>query len=114
MIKIRTFEEIVILDVLGSTSEVELTQKGELNDLLRHIDGCYEQNRRQIIVNLESVSNIDSDAVAALALKRGSREGILIRFYGMQSKVKHALRYTGFLTMFQVHESQRDATQSFK
>ncbi len=113
MIKVRTFERIIILDILGSTTDVELTKKGDLNALLREIDECYKQNHRQIVVNLEGVCHIDTDAVATLVTRRSSRENLTIRFYNMQQKVRHSLRSSGFLTVFQVFESQREAVQSF-
>ena len=114
MIKARTSGNISIFDIVGTSSDTELTKQTNLTSLLREIDECYRLNRRQIIVNLERVSCIDFDAVIELTMKQSSREGLLICFYGMQSRVRHALKNSGFLEFFDVYTSQREALESFK
>ena len=113
MIKVRTFGNIVIFDIVGSTSDTELTQQNNLEPLLREIEECYRSNHRQIIINLEKVLRIDHDTVVKLLMKQSSREGLSIRFYGMQSRVEHALKSAGLFSALQVYQSQRDAVQSF-
>lgn len=93
---------------------ISLTKDGHLNTLLREIDQQYDRNRRQIVVNITSVTKIDEDATIELK-RRSSKGGIRICFYDMQKSVRNILKgVPGLSEVFDLYESEEAAIESFR
>ena len=111
MIKTRSNSEVSIFEILKNTNgEVELSGR-ILRNTLAHINKSYARNRRQIIINLEGVAHISDRALTALLTKRDYKDGLVLCFYGMSPKLKHAMHHSGFLSAFSktIFDSEKEA-----
>ena len=111
-LEIRTREiegvSVVVLRgrlVLGEASK-------ELRDSLNRL---LSEGKRQLVLNLEDVSYIDSSGIGTLvaAYSTVQRQGGSLRLSHLGSKFQEALQLTRLLTVFEVFPNDEAAVMSF-
>ena len=106
----RKKEGVVILDVMGdlTTGSNDQAFKALISDLV-------SQHQNDILVNLEGVEFIDSSGVGALVksytttLNRGGH----LKLMHAGSRIRHTLKATGLIGVFEVFENEASAISSF-
>ena len=105
----RTKGEIVILDITG---EIDLYNAPEIKDIINQL---IEEQKYNVIINLEKVSYIDSSGIGALIsslsnLKKYQGGLKIINVYASVRKVFELTKLTSF---FEIHDSEDVAVESF-
>lgn len=105
----RTKGEIVILDITG---EIDLYNAPEIKDIISQL---IEEQKYNVIINLEKVSYIDSSGIGALIsslsnLKKYQGGLKIINVYASVRKVFELTKLTSF---FEIHDSEDVAVESF-
>ncbi len=105
----RTKGEIVILDITG---EIDLYNAPEIKDIISKL---IEEQKYNVIINLEKVSYIDSSGIGALIsslsnLKKYQGGLKIINVYASVRKVFELTKLTSF---FEIFDSEEDALASF-
>jgi hypothetical protein len=117
MIKVRMSHGVAILTFDTPTMQTEpsilLIKGAHLEALLHEIDKRYNQNCRQILINITDVTRIDEEATLGLINRRG-KGGIRICFYDMRRSVRNILRDVPALSVaFDIYGSEEVAIASF-
>ena len=105
----RTRDEIVILDITG---EIDLYNAPEIKDIINKL---IEEQKYNVIINLEKVSYIDSSGIGALIsslsnLKKYQGGLKIINVYASVRKVFELTKLTSF---FEIYDSEDDALAAF-
>ncbi|HNU91819.1 MAG TPA: STAS domain-containing protein [Spirochaetota bacterium] len=105
----RTKGEVVVLDIAG---EIDLYNAPEIKDIINKL---IEEQRYNVIINLEKVSYIDSSGIGALIsslsnLKKYQGGLKIINVYASVRKVFELTKLTSF---FDIFDSEEDALESF-
>jgi anti-sigma B factor antagonist len=105
----RTKDEIVILDITG---EIDLYNAPEIKDIINKL---IEEQKYNVIINLEKVSYIDSSGIGALIsslsnLKKYQGGLKIINVYASVRKVFELTKLTSF---FEIYDSEDDALAAF-
>ena len=105
----RTKDEIVILDITG---EIDLYNAPEIKDIINEL---IEEQKYNVIINLEKVSYIDSSGIGALIsslsnLKKYQGGLKIINVYASVRKVFELTKLTSF---FEIYDSEDDALAAF-
>ncbi len=109
-INIRELEkQILVIDITG---EIDLYNAPEIKKQIR---GQMDAGRRNIIINLDRVSYIDSSGIGVLisSLSQIKKTGgglKIINVYGAVRKVFELTKLTGF---FDIFDSEEEAVKSF-
>lgn len=105
----RTSNGITILDLHGKlTIEVTAQVRKAVADLL-------EAGRKNILLNLEDVSFMDSSGIGELvrSYHRVMREGGQVRLLNLTKKMRELLAITKLLTIFECYDDEVEALGSF-
>jgi len=105
----RTSNGITILDFHGKlTIEVTAQVRKAVADLL-------EAGRKNILLNLEDVSFMDSSGIGELvrSYHRVMREGGQVRLLNLTKKMRELLAITKLLTIFECYDDEVEALGSF-
>ncbi|MBP7901653.1 MAG: STAS domain-containing protein [Spirochaetes bacterium] len=105
----RESADIVVLDISG---EIDLYNAPEIKDTINQL---IEDQKYNVIINLEKVSYIDSSGIGALisslsSLKKYQGGLKIINVYASVHKVFELTKLTSF---FEIFDSESDAVSSF-
>ena len=105
----RTKGEITVLDISG---EIDLYNAPEIKDIINKL---IEEQKYNVIINLEKVSYIDSSGIGALIsslsnLKKYQGGLKIINVYASVRKVFELTKLTSF---FEIFDAEADALTSF-
>jgi anti-sigma B factor antagonist len=105
----RVSNGVVILSCIGRV--VFGDEANALRDTLKHLLG----SNKQIIVNMSSVSYIDSGGLASLvgACSSARMAGAEIKLMGLGQRIKDTLQVTKLVTVFEVYDSEQQAVAAF-
>ncbi len=105
----RNKDDIVVLDITG---EIDLYNAPEIKDIINKL---IEEQKYNVIINLEKVSYIDSSGIGALIsslsnLKKYQGGLKIINVYASVRKVFELTKLTSF---FEIFDAEEDALGSF-
>jgi anti-sigma B factor antagonist len=85
---------------------------GKVKDLITNL---VQQGRKQIVVNLEGLSFIDSGGLGELvgSYASANRAGGSVKLANMTKKIKDVLIVTKLATVFDTYDSEAEAIKSF-
>jgi anti-sigma B factor antagonist len=106
----RAAGAVVILDVLGSVTIEEGAE--QLRDKVRSL---LQQDRRQILVNLEAVAFMDSAGLSELvqAYATAVKQGGALKVLHATRRLRDLLVITKLATVFELFDDEQAALQSF-
>jgi anti-sigma B factor antagonist len=110
IIRERRMEDISVLDLEGKIMLGEGTQ--ELRNTIRtHI----EKNRKNILLNLENVSTIDSSGLGELvaAYTSVTKSNGQIKLLNLSKRIHELMYITKLLTVFDVYDNEAEAINDF-
>ena len=107
----RQAGDVTILDLSGSI------RMGEGCISLRNaIRGLADDGRKNILLNLASVKNVDSSGIGEMIANYTSitRDGGQLKLLNLTEKIRDLLVITKLLTVFDAFESESEALNTFK
>ncbi len=106
----RHIGDAVVLDLDG-----RLTLDGGSERLKDKINSLLYQGTRQLLINLEDITYIDSGGLGQLvAISIAvSRQGWILKLFNLGRQSRDLLAMTKLLMVFDTYESEEDALQSF-
>lgn len=110
IIKERHNDNISVLDLTGKLRLGEGSL--EFHDAVRQL---IEQGRKNIVINLENVSSIDSSGLGELVsgYVAVTKSGGRINLLHLSKRVHELMFMTKLLTVFDVYDNEREAVGSF-
>lgn len=109
-ISTRTVDAVTIVDlegklILGEDTEQFRTQVREL----------VQSGAKKVLLNMGNVNYIDSSGVGELvrAYASASSQGGQLKLLGLTKKIHDLLTVTKLLTVFEAHENEKQAIESF-
>jgi anti-sigma B factor antagonist len=106
----RVVNNVTILDLKGKMT------LGEGDELLKDkINSLLQQDRKQILLNLEAVPYIDSAGLGEVVrtYTTVSRQGGKLKLVNLTKRITDLLSITKLLTVFETFDSEQDAIRSF-
>ncbi|MBI2221071.1 MAG: STAS domain-containing protein [Acidobacteria bacterium] len=106
----RVVNSVTVLDLKGKMT------LGEGDELLKDkINSLLQQDRKQIVLNLEGVPYIDSAGLGEIVrtYTTVSRQGGKLKLVNLTKRITDLLSITKLLTVFETFESEQDAIRSF-
>lgn len=106
----RVVNNVTVLDLKGKMT------LGEGDELLKDkINSLLQQDRKQILLNLEGVPYIDSAGLGEIVrtYTTVSRQGGKLKLVNLTKRITDLLSITKLLTVFETFESEPDAIRSF-
>jgi anti-sigma B factor antagonist len=106
----RVVNNVTVLDLRGKMT------LGEGDELLKDkINSLLQQDRKQIVLNLEGVPYIDSAGLGEIVrtYTTVSRQGGKLKLVNLTKRITDLLSITKLLTVFETFESEQDAIRSF-
>ncbi|HKO98009.1 MAG TPA: STAS domain-containing protein [Pyrinomonadaceae bacterium] len=107
----RQAGDVTILDMNGSV------RMGEGAISLRNsIRGLVDNGKKNILLNLNGVKNIDSSGIGELIANYTtvSRDGGQLKLLNLTEKIQNLLVITKLLTVFDSYDNEAEALNSFK
>ncbi|MCB1147226.1 MAG: STAS domain-containing protein [Leptospiraceae bacterium] len=106
----RDRDSIIILDIQG---EIDLYNAPEIKDTIQRL---IEQQKYNIIINLEKVSYIDSSGIGALisSLSNLKKYQGGLKIINVYASVKKVFELTKLTSFFEIYESEDEAVAKFK
>ena len=107
---LRLVGDVTVIDVAG---QIKLGAGAvSLRDTLLDL---VARNQKNILVNLREVNYIDSSGIGELVagFTRVREEGGQLKLLNLTQRVKDLLRITKLYTVFDVHDDETHAVQSF-
>ena len=107
----RQAGDVTILDLSGSI------RMGEGCISLRNaIRGLADDGKKNILLNLASVKNVDSSGIGEMIANYTSitRDGGQLKLLNLTEKIRDLLVITTLLTVFDAYESESEALNTFK
>ncbi len=101
---------VTVLDLKGKMT------LGEGDELLKDkINSLLQQNRKNIVLNLEAVPYIDSAGLGEIVrtYTTVSRQGGKLKLVNLTKRITDLLSITKLLTVFETFDSEQDAIRSF-
>lgn len=107
----RELSGVVVLDMSGRITLGESSAR--LRELVR---GLLNQGRNNILLNLGDVSYIDSSGLGELvaSFTTVKNHGGQLKLLNLTKKVHDLLQVTKLFTVFEVHDNEAAAIQSFQ
>ena len=105
--------------VIGGVTILDLKGKmtlGEGDELLKDkINSLIHQGQKKLLLNLEGVPYIDSAGLGEIVrcYTTVSRKGGKLKLINLTKKIQDLLAITKLLTVFEVYDSEDEATKSF-
>ena len=109
-IEVRQAKDVMILDLKGRLTA------GLGDQILRDaVDELLAEGRRRILLNLSEVSFLDSAGVGELVagLKTARNLGATLKILNQSARVQQSLYITRLLPVFDIHEDEKAALESF-
>jgi anti-sigma B factor antagonist len=109
-----THKEVDGVSVLALEGRIVLGE--ESNALRESVKSLLAKNKKQIVLNMDNVTYIDSAGLGTLVAAHHSArsQGASLRLCNLGSKFQEVLQVTKLLTVFDVYDSEAAAVQSFK
>ncbi len=87
----------------------------ESNALREKVKGLLADNKRKIVLNMANVTYIDSAGLGTLVatFHSAKQQGATMKLAHLGAKFKEVLQVTKLLTVFEVHDNEAAAVQSF-
>lgn len=107
----RTVNDVTILDLKGKMT------LGEGDELLKEkINSLLAAGKKKLLLNLEGVPYIDSAGLGEVVrtYTTVSRQGGTLKLLNLTKRIEDLLSITKLLTVFETHDSEADAVQSYK
>ncbi len=106
----RRIGDAVVIDLEG-----RLTLEGSSERLKDKINSLLHQGIRQLFLNLEDISYIDSGGLGQLVASSTAvtRQGGSLKLFNLGRQSRGLLAMTKLLMVFETYESEEDALQSF-
>ncbi len=109
-INTRRVGDVVILDLKGKLV------RGDGDELLRDaIDQLLSERSGKILVNLSDVSFLDSSGIGELVASKkvADQLGTVLKLMQLAERVKHTLKLSLILPLFETHPSEEAALAAF-
>ena len=106
----RMVGDVVELDVKGRVT------LGEGDEILKDkVNSLLNQGRRKIVLNLAGVPYIDSAGLGEIVrtFTTVSRQGGSLKLLNLTKRITDLLAITKLLTVFETHDTEDEAVQSF-
>ncbi len=106
----RMVGDVVVLDVKGRVT------LGEGDEILKDkVNSLLNQGRRKIVLNLAGVPYIDSAGLGEIVrtFTTVSRQGGSLKLLNLTKRITDLLAITKLLTVFETHDTEDEAVQSF-
>ena len=106
----RVIDGVTILDLKGKMT------LGEGDELLKDkINSLIQQDKKQLLLNLEEVPYIDSAGLGEIVrtYTTVSRQGGKLKLLNLTKRIEDLLTITKLITVFEVHDSEEEANKSF-
>lgn len=106
----RVVNDVTVLDLKGKMT------LGEGDELLKDkINSLLQQDRKQILLNLEGVPYIDSAGLGEIVrtYTTVSRQGGKLKLVNLTKRITDLLSITKLLTVFETFDAEQDAIRSF-
>jgi anti-sigma B factor antagonist len=102
---------VTVLDLSG---KITLGEDGNL--LKDKLQSLLHQGRKNILLNLDQVSYVDSAGLGAIvsAYTTVTREGGALKLANVTKKLQDLLSITKLLTVFETFDSEAEAVRSYK
>ena len=110
VIEERPVGDVMVLDLKGKVT------LGEGDELLKDkINSLIQQDRKQLVLNLEAVPYIDSAGLGEIVrtYTTVSRQGGNLKLLNLTKRITDLLSITKLLTVFETFDSENDAVRSF-
>jgi len=109
-----TNREVDGVSVLALEGRIVLGE--ESNALRESVKSLLAKNKKQIVLNMDNVTYIDSAGLGTLVAAHHSArsQDASLRLCKLGSKFQEVLQVTKLLTVFDVYDSEAAAVQSFK
>lgn len=109
-----TNREVDGVSVLALEGRIVLGE--ESNALRESVKSLLAKNKKQIVLNMDNVTYIDSAGLGTLVAAHHSArsQDASLRLCNLGSKFQEVLQVTKLLTVFDVYDSEAAAVQSFK
>ena len=107
----RIVGDVTILDLKGKMT------LGEGDELLKDkINSLLQQDKKQLLLNLENVPYIDSAGLGEIVrtYTTVSRQGGKLKLLNLTKRIQDLLAITKLLTVFDTYDSESDAIKSYK
>jgi anti-sigma B factor antagonist len=106
----RPVGEVTVIDVSG-----RLTLGEGSGAMGKEVHNLIEGGRTKLLLNLAGVSYIDSSGIGELVagLRSAAKAGGVLKLLGLSKGAKELLRVTKLSSIFEVHEDEASAIQSF-
>lgn len=110
-IRERTVGEVTVLDLIGKITigDGSVQLRDAVNNLL-------EAGRNRIVLNLGGVTYVDSSGIGELVSRFTTTKGTggKLKLLNLPKKIKDLLMITKLLTVFEIHEDEQAAIESFQ
>ncbi|HOJ50793.1 MAG TPA: STAS domain-containing protein [Spirochaetota bacterium] len=105
----RTANDVVILDING---EIDLYNAPDIKDTIKNL---IDSGKRQVIINLEKVSYIDSSGIGVLisSLSNLKKVGGALKIINVYASVKKVFELTKLTSFFEIYDSEEEALKTF-
>lgn len=106
----RVVNNVTVLDLKGKMT------LGEGDELLKDkINSLLQQDRKQILLNLEGVPYIDSAGLGEIVrtYTTVSRQGGKLKLVNLTKRITDLLSITKLLTVFETFDAEQEAIRSF-
>ena len=106
----RAVGDVVILDLKGNKMTL-----GKGDEILKDkVNSLTMQGRKQLVLNLAAVPNIDSAGLGQVvrAYTTVSRQGGSLKLLGLTKRIADLLTITKLLTVFETYDKEADAVRS--
>ena len=109
-INTRNVEEVIIVDIHG---EIDLYNSPKIKEFIM---GKMNEGYKKFIVNLDSVTYIDSSGIGTLIFCRTTlnQNNGSLKIMKIHDSVKRIFELTKLNTFFSVYDTEEDALKSFK
>lgn len=106
----REINEIVLLDIAG---EIDLYNAPEIKDIINKL---VEEQKYNVIINLEKVTYIDSSGIGALisSLSNLKKYQGGLKIINVFASVRKVFELTKLTSFFEIFDSEDEALASFK
>jgi anti-sigma B factor antagonist len=107
----RVVDGVTILDLKGKMT------LGEGDELLKDkINSLIQQDKKQLLLNLEGVPYIDSAGLGEIVrtYTTVSRQGGKLKLLNLTKRIQDLLAITKLLTVFETYDTEKEAISSYK
>ncbi|MDA3899212.1 MAG: STAS domain-containing protein [Spirochaetes bacterium] len=106
----REINEIVLLDIAG---EIDLYNAPEIKDIINKL---VEEQKYNVVINLEKVTYIDSSGIGALisSLSNLKKYQGGLKIINVFASVRKVFELTKLTSFFEIFDSEEEALASFK